>query len=338
MTVDDEHPSAFMSMMEAEAKALCASCGASFTFLESPVPNAVAIQEPGLNVVAVNGGMFLMFCRLAAHVVRSGAFVNIGNKPSPVWKPDFQRTVQGPRKLLKEGEPFYFIVECADFSDDTDRKNLFQLILKTLFLFVVLHEIGHIANDHGLRQLPAQPSPPLLIDGADAADTVAPDGIHSHARELLADSFAITRLIDRMYEVSLMGQQQKDTRAWYQNAMPTNADLVRTVLLIVELYFRMFDRSYYDGKQLLTRSHPPAPFRMRNVMATLIEHPPLGLTEEETAQIVQQIPVLGDAVTSVAMDIFPNTDWLKMISIEDINAHFLKIHSVFPQWQGKLNR
>ena len=335
MTVPVRDPSAFMFPMGLQAQDLCQLYGARFVFLESPTINAVALQDTDFQMVGVHAGMFWMLSRIAARVVRSGAFVNVGRKPEPVWNPGYGRTSVGPRALLDDMKPFDWQAENADIADDPDRTILFLLILRTLFFFVVLHEIGHLSNDHGLRRKSGT-TRPLMIDGASATKGNNGHGTASHAREMIADGFAFLATIRLTHQAATDARKDKVLHDWHQKIMPTNADLTRVVLLIVDLYFRMTDQFYNSDHQLLDRTHPPAPFRLKGVLATVLENPPLGTTEAEIAKILNGIVGLGDAVASIALDIFPNPDWLTSISTRSFDSHFQAIYSAVPDWWGKI--
>ena len=86
------------------------------------------------------------------------------------WNPDLERSERAPRDLLNEKKPFDWQLESIGWKEAGERQILFHVVLSLCFRFVVLHEVGHIENDHGRRRvrtgdnllLVDRPSPGLL--------------------------------------------------------------------------------------------------------------------------------------------------------------------------------
>ncbi len=325
--------------LEVDAKKLCENCLASdkalFCFVEDPEMQAVATQLP-TNFVAMYAGMFWMLCRLSAQIVSKGVMLNMGSMPEPEWAPEAKRSLASARELLGE-TPFDWSIESAEWAGDGERVMLFYMLLSTMFRYVVLHELGHIASDHIRRHLAVDPNATMIVDTVKPLDPITPDeAIPSQACEVIADTYALTMLID---VVNFELEEKKDlemTKIVREKLCPGEYGTVRFVLLSIYLFFRILDRDDWAGINLDTVSHPPSPFRLKAVLASFCEQSPLGMTEDEVSSIIRETIAAGDAIMSVTLNCYPNPDWLNRINSEEYDTHFARLYEEFPKWSGKM--
>jgi hypothetical protein len=335
MDVGPEDQSGWMVPFAIQAQEMCEAGGATFVFLESADMQAVAVQDER-DVVGVYAGMFWMLCRLASLVASSGVFPAMKGQIEPAWIPELERSSRTPRELLEERRPFNWALESIGWKQDPDRQILFYTVLSLLFRFVVFHEIGHIVNDHGRRRrrtgrdalLIDRPNP-LLLDPNEA--------LSSQAREVIADGFALTHTIKTFSQEMSSGSHLALAQIVRERLAPNASASIRFVLSVVYLYFRLSDRSDWQSVPIDRLSHPPAPFRMKALLALLVDLKPLGINESTAASIISQTMLSGDALMSVMLSIFPQPDWIKQISTPAHDRHFGQMYERFPDWTGRLS-
>lgn len=335
MAVRHNDPSGWMTPFAVEAQGICSASQASFVFLESQKMQAVAVQD-SLNLVGVYAGMFWILCRLASSVAAGGIFPTLQGVSEPTWKPDLERSLRTPRDLLDEGQPFDWELEKIGWSEAGERQILFHVVLSLCFRFVVLHEVGHIENDHSRRRQHTRNNL-LLVDRPNPRLIQPSEAYESQARELIADGFAFQHLV-RIFDNQLTQFSDLEySRIIREHLVADAPSLIRFTLCIIFLYFRLSDRSDWHTTPLNRLSHPPAPFRMKALFALLIEAKPFGINEEQAGEIISETIVLGDALASVVFDVYPQPDWIKRISTPDHDCHFNKIYEQFGNWSGRLS-
>ena len=335
MVVRPDDQSGWMLPFHMQAQELCGVVGADFAFLESPIMQAVAIQCER-SVVGVYAGMFWMLCRLASVVAGSGVFPAMKGDVEAKWDPEVRRSLKTPRELLEETVPFDWSMESIGWKQAGERQILFHTVLSLSFRFVVLHEAGHIVNDHQPRRklhgadalLVDHPNPRLL----DSKE----EGVCSQAREIIADGFAFFHTIDTFSNELANGSHLEMAQIIRQRLTPDAPTLIRFALSVIFLYFRLSDRSDWQNLPIERLSHPPAPFRMKALFALLYETKPLGIDEATAGTIIRETMVNSDALMSVVLNTFPQPDWIEQISTPDHDRHFEVIHEQCPNWSGRL--
>jgi|GEM_PF-5318555 len=334
MVVRHDDPSGWMTPFAVEAQEICSASEVSFVFLESQGMQAVAVQDQE-NLVGVYAGMFWMLCRLASLVAARGIFPALQGVSEPTWKPDLERSERAPRDLLDERKPFDWQLESIGWKGAGERQILFHVVLSLCFRFVVLHEVGHIENDHGRRR--GRTGDNLLFVDRPSPRLLQPEGAYeSQARELIADGFAFQRLI-RIFDNELtQGSHLEYSRIVRERLVADAPSLIRFTLCIIFLYFRLSDRSDWHSTPLNRLSHPPAPFRMKALFALLVEAKPFGVNEEKVCQVISETISVGDALASVVFDTYPQPEWIKRISTPEHDRHFNKIYEQFGNWSGRL--
>lgn len=319
-----------------DAEAMCGpnavASGAQFAFIEGYEMQAVAIQDENGEIFGMYAGMFWMLCRLASSIAGSGIFPAMEGGEEPSWAPDLTKSLRTPRELLDEKTPFDWQLEAAGWKQHPQRQMLFYVVLSILVRFVLLHEVGHLHHDHGRRR----PASAMVVDQVAPSLLEPSEAIPSQAREILADTFALSALVKILDRELSEKAGLEMTKIIREKLMPDQAALVQFVITVVYLYFRLSDRSDWEALPIDRLSHPPAPFRMKALFAALLEDPPLDLTEREAAKAVQAASYAGDAVMSVVLGIFPKPFWFETISGPDHDRHFVRIYEEFPNWYGPI--
>lgn len=335
MTVRFDDQSGWLAPCAKEAQEICQANGANFVVLESGGMNAVAIQDE-IEVVGMYAGMFWVLCRVAAVAAERGVFPTMKGEAEPIRDPDPMRSKQTPRRLLQESGPFVWAIESAGWRDAPERQMLFYLVLKLLFRFVVFHEVGHLRNDHGRRKQSAISSP-LLMDRR-APPLIDPEkAIPSQAREIIADGYAFQNTFTTL-KLMLSKAGEFDLIETYKKRLFKNeSDTITFVLTIIYLYFRISDRSDWRSQPIDRLSHPPAPFRMKAILALSIEDKSFGIDERISMDAIQGAVMSGDALMSVMLDVYPNPNWLKEIETPAHDCHFKRLFDEFPHWRGRID-
>lgn len=335
MVVRPDDPSGWMVPFAIQAQEICAAAGASFVFLEGADMQAVAIQDQKNNVVGVYAGMFWMLCRLASLVAASGVFPAMKGVAEPIWTPELERSLQTPRDLLNEKQPFNWAIESIGWKEAGERQILFYVVLALSFRFVVLHEVGHIVNDHGRRRARSGTAP-LLVDRPGPRLLEPKEAVQSQAREIIADGFAFQHTIKNFDNELSNGSHLELAQIVRERLAPDAPGLIGFALSVVFLYFRLSDLSDWQSAPINRLSHPPAPFRMKALFAVLVETKPLGIDEATAAALIKRTMAGGDALASVMFEIFPQREWIKQISTPAYDRHFGQIYKEFPNWLGRL--
>lgn len=336
MTVRADDQSGWLTPFAEEAQAICQANGASFVVLENRSINAVAIQDE-VEIVGMYVGMFWMLCRIAAVAAERGVFPAMKGENKPVWAPELIRSVKTPRTLLKEGDPFVWAIEGVGWRDAPERQMLFYLVLKILFNFIVFHEVGHLRNDHGRRKKSILSSP-FLMDHRSPPLIDPEKAIPSQAREIIADGFAFQNTFATLKSMLSDGDELELIKIYKKRLFTSEVEEVTFVLTIINLYFRISDRSDWHSQPIDRLSHPPAPFRMKAILALLIEDKNLGIDESTLLNSIRGAVMSSDALMSVMLDIYPNPNWLREIETPAHDRHFKRLYEEFPRWRGRLMR
>lgn len=296
---------------------------------------AVAIQDEE-NIVGVYAGMFWMLCRMAAAVSNSGAFPSMNGIADSNWQPVAKQLNQVLRDLLEEETPFGWAVESIGWREKPERQFLFYFVLSLSFRFVVLHELGHVMNDHAKRKK-SLGNDALLIDRVGPTLVEPEEAMRSQAREIIADSYALLKTIETFKSELLIGMHLELAKVVQKNLTPDGPALINFTLSVIYLYFRLSDRSNWQASPVDQLTHPPAPFRMKALFSLVLDSMPLGIDGEIAKTIVRKSILTGDALASVVFNILPQPNWFNQISTPEYDEHFKHLYEEFPNWSGILS-
>lgn len=334
MTVPVNDMSGFLYPFEILGKSICRAQDADFVILESREMKAFAAQDEA-DFVAMYAGMFWMLCRLAATVAASGVFPTMEGSSLPAWAPDSERSLKTPRELLKETEPFDWELESVGWKDAPERQILFCFILDILFRFVLFHELGHLHNDHGRRKA-ALAKPIFSVDQLGPPLMERDKAVPSQAREIIADCTGLQMTLETVEKNLAASSGDQSTRVIREKLVPDKASLVSFVLIIINLYFRLSDRTDWLEVPIDQLSHPPAPYRMNTLFAYIWESRPLDIDDETAERAVHNTQTIADAIMSIMLDIFPSPNWIQSVTTPANALHYRHLFEEAAQWSGPL--
>lgn len=319
-------------IMERDLTLLCQnalSAPVSFTFNVSHSIQAGVLYRS--NLVVMTAGMFNVLCRASSRVVTSGAFINFDGGVEPEWTPNAESSFK-PIISDLSSTAFNWNIESEPWQKSGERQLLFFYILQTLTRFVVLHELGHVAHNHGARFQGGGSSfvdiylaqPDLLSDE---------DGIASQAREIIADNFAFIRL-KQIQDKELSFKAETEAAALLTNKLlQGEQERIRFLLTAVYLYFHIMDRHDWYSVDIFRLTHPPAPFRLKNLFALTLEKGIDNLSEDEIGEMLMQQFYVCNALSSVAYNHYPNLDLFKEVGTPRFNKLFNALYEEYPKWQ-----
>lgn len=318
--------------MGLEAAQLCASLEppACFTFNCDRQLQAYAVYSHWL--VVITGGLFDFLCQLVGRVVANGLFSTVGQPNMQTWNPDLERSKQIPRKLVLD-EPFD--VKSPPWTGDLERSGLFFYLLLTLFRFVVLHELGHFYHQHGNRAGDVK----IAMDIDSIGPRILPDeeALNSQARELVADKFAMDKLLQLQENELERIARTKLVAPLGKKLLNTPQDRLAFLLNVAYLYFASTDRlTNASPKDAIKMSHPPAAFRLVTIAATAMENIEGGADDAEAMRsTVSSIGIIGDALLAVALDRTPDPAWLGRMQDCSFSKHYEKLYERMDAWTRK---
>lgn len=328
--IADTNP--WFMIMERDLSLLCQNAlpaPVSFTFNISHSIQAWVLYRS--NLVVMTAGMFNALCRAASKIVTSGAFINFEGGVEPTWSPNAESSF---KPIISElsGTAFDWNLESEPWRKHGERQLLFFYILQTLTRFVVLHELGHVAHNHGAR---FQEGGSSLVD----VDLAQPDlltdedGVASQAREIIADNFAFIRL-KQIQEKELFSKAKTEAAELLINKLLQNEqERIRFLLTTVYLYFHMMDRHDWYSVDVFKLTHPPAPFRLKNLFALTLETGVANLSEDEIGEMLMQQHYACNALVSVAYNHYPTLDLFKEVGKPRFNELFNALYKERQKWQ-----
>lgn len=319
-------------IMERDLSLLCQNALAApvnFTFNISHNIQACVLYRR--NLVVMTAGMFNVLCRAASKIVASGAFIKFEGGVEPTWSPNVESSFKPIISDLSR-TAFNWNLESEPWRKSGERQLLFFYLLQTLTRFVVLHELGHLAHNHGARFLEGGSSF-VDVDLAQPDLLTREDGVASQARETIADNFAFIRL-KQIQEKELFSKAETEAAKLLINKLlQDEQERVRFLLTTVYLYFHMMDRHDWCSVDIFRLTHPPAPFRLKNLFALTLETGVVNLSEDETGEMLMQHHYACNALVSVVYNHYPALDLFSEVGISRFNELFNALYEEYPKWQ-----
>lgn len=301
---------------------------ARFTFTKNREVQAHALYQH--NLVVMTTGMFDVLCHVAAKVVSSGAFVDFEGGVNPNWNPGPDFYTSSIASNLSHTE-FNWALESMDWIKSGERQALFFYLLQTLANFVVLHELGHIHHNHGIRFL-NQDLSHMDVDLANPMLLTPQEGVEAQARQVVADHFAFLRM-QSILEHHLSAKGDTDLMVLLaKKIFQGEKEKTRFLLTIVYLYFHMMDRHDWYAVDAFRLTHPPAPFRLKFLFGSSLEWGVSGLQEEEIAEMLGEQHYACNALVSLVYNHFPTLDMFERVGKPQFNALHEAIYHEIPKW------
>lgn len=321
----------WFAIFETDAVEICQRVlgeSVSFAFSASLSIQAYALYEA--RAVVVTAGMFDRLCRLAANVVGKGIYVGVGDQPAPSWQPCTAQSMSAAGTLLST-DTFIWNTTYFPWSKDPERALLFFYVLNTLFRFVLFHELGHIYYRHGKRfssnfveKLECDVNGPPLIPVELA--------IPSQAREIAADNFAFRALVKIQKADLEQGKTTAVAKLLMSKLITNDHGLVTFITTSLYLYFYSMDRKNWMGDDPFLFTHPPAPFRLKTLLASLIDNEILGIPSSEATILASKAYFGAQAIVAVAYDQYPNPQWLDFLEADRYRKLYETIYAELPNW------
>ncbi|MFS2201997.1 hypothetical protein ACCD00_26185 [Pseudomonas sp. Pseusp3] len=302
----------------------------NFTFNISRSIQACVLYRS--NLVVMTAGMFNVLCRVASKIVTSGVFIEFEGGVEPTWTPNAEFAFSSVASDLSS-TAFNWGVESKSWHKFGERQLIFFYILQTLTRFVVLHELGHVFHNHGAR-FQERGSSSVDVDLAQSELLTNEEGVASQAREIIADNFAFIRLkkIQERELASKAGAEATDLLV--SKLLRGEQERVRFLLTTVYLYFHMMDRHDWYAVDIFRLTHPPAPFRLKNLFALTLETGVANLNEDEIGEMLMQHHYVCNALVSVVYNHYPTLDLFKEVSTPRFNRLFNALYEEYPKWQN----
>ncbi|MCY1460014.1 hypothetical protein D9M71_775350 [compost metagenome] len=96
----------------------------------------------------------------------------------------------------------------------------------------------------------------------------------------------------------------------------------------------MMDRQDWYSVDIFKLTHPPAPFRLKNLFALTAELGVANLTEDETGELLVQYYYGCNAIIAVAYNHYPSLNLFEEMGTPRFNKLFNALYEEYPKWQN----
>ncbi|SOE97607.1 hypothetical protein SAMN05414139_10752 [Burkholderia sp. D7] len=296
-----------------------------FNFANGPELNAAALY-PEKTVVVLRGMLEAIF-KISARLVGRGAYPLIGSIPEQRWVPNYALLFRAPSETLASLEPFEFDVGRFPWLMSAERQALFMFISNTMFRFVIFHELGHFFHEHGGAN-----SPEHVMDYDEMAAASRIGDIDQQAKELLADGYGFQRLLHFVRQHLLTPFPDPVRTLLATHFASSDEDLAIFVSTIVYIYFQMTEAPRDRHREPEAWSHPPAPFRLKAILATTLEHGVLDIRPNAAQRLLQASILRSQALITTMLDQHATEEWLGSVSGAMFDAHYERLLEAMPRW------
>ncbi|WJV66569.1 hypothetical protein PCO86_20355 [Pectobacteriaceae bacterium CE70] len=209
--------------------------------------------------------------------------------------------------------------------ENESESHLFMFILECLMLFIISHEVGHFINKHGDRAI-KQSFDNIFDDVLGHRKIDGSEIISSHARELVADGFALNIVKNHV-------QSAFDRQAPYLgNLLDFYTDEEGGVvfsLLLILCYFKLSDG--LSPHEHFKSTHPSTAARVRFILSCHIE----SLNNEDETKMFGVyhnliIIQLKSIFSSMGKDF--ELTWIKDTNTPEMTEWFNDVYKEHPNW------
>ncbi|CDG22536.1 hypothetical protein KKI90_01415 [Xenorhabdus bovienii] len=222
---------------------------------------------------------------------------------------------------------------------EPDYRLVFNEFVETLFVFLVLHEIGHFHNLHGERRtLNKKGDTPTTSDSFfihravdEGDDKILADRIAGHVREIVADTFAFQFMVnERKYDFFpelRLPAIDSDSRS----AMEVT-NFAYCLYAVAAYFWALHYRSPMTNDSQVN-SYPSHAFRLVSIEATSLEHglcadrhdPAAGL-KLGIQNYLTKLPIASGNTDFI--------DWRRSVDNKASEAHYFKICNITKHWSN----
>jgi hypothetical protein len=300
-----------------------------FAFIDSIRIQAAAHGES--NSIAIYKGMmdfiFRVSSMLCVHDLPEGQF----SRQDLPW-------VKNKLQWINNNTPFDFDDDNFWWLNNKITRTIFDFSSEIIFKFVVMHEIGHIHNMHSQRRSDntrKNSNENINVFENETLHTIEKEKniqysdeeiIHSHVREIIADTYAAQFSLDELY---------KPIKHIPDSIKELNSVFILFQIFIATYFWAMSKTKDVDENQY--ESYPSHAFRFKAIQSTLLEHG-INKQSEDTAYKLINLS-LGQL--AVYMNKISNSgDFLGWVSQPEKNyqhqLHYKKICEKIPEWSNSL--
>lgn len=308
-----------------------------FFLVESARAQAVTIHDYA--VVMVYRGMLDLIFNLASMMAAT--------TPTPTPPPENSENPWRANMLAwLEQRDFWWENEKYWWLQCPEHRLVFDFYVNNLFKFVVLHEIGHQHNLHSRGREPKSAEVESTVDGGqadngekismhkveqDECNTLSSDqNISSHAREIIADTYAFQFLLEEMYAALYFSDEDKGKESAIAVASACSA------LSVTHLYFWASatlanQASIADmGKQC----YPSHVFRIHAIEATFLEHGFPKLRDSSPSLPVSLALRKSNETFAAISERYPFIEWRREATRSEYEEHYRKILDEVSKWSN----
>lgn len=302
----------------------------SFFLVDSFRIQAAAIHEH--RAILVFKGMLELIFRTSAMMV--GAERRLHEPDSKFYEPWLNNV-----GLWINGGDFEWSNDQYWWLHDEIHRKMFDMFVEGMFVFLVLHEIGHIHNLHGERRQDAakeneSPKDSMIlihkaVKESDDNDMDEAENIDTHTREIIADSYAFQFMLSELKECFCPESEYKDVDAGALSSLNYGV-----CLYIITSYFWALSFQYPMANDKQNDGYPSHAFRVSSIGAVSLEHKVCGGNDQLTriglelgmkSSMEKLICAAGNAGF---------IEWLRSMNLSANYAHYEKICANTPKWSN----
>lgn len=301
----------------------------SFYLIDSVRVQAGAIHK--YQTVLVFKGMLELIFRTSAMMVGAE---RRGKEPDEAfyepWRDNLNLWINGG-DFEWENDEYWWL-------HDEIHRNIFDMFVEAMFVFLVLHEIGHIHNLHGERRddhtikQPSTKEHLIFIHKAvgDSEDEVdASKKLDAHAREIIADTYAFQFMLTELKKCFFPDSEYDGVDAGALSA--TNFAIC--IYVVASFFWALsFQRPMRNDTQC--EHYPSHAFRLVSIEAACLEHKvcrgDITLTRSGLeGGMTSYISKLTGAVSNNEF-----LKWRLTMNIPSNQEHYEKICAITPNWSN----
>lgn len=273
-----------------------------FYLIDSYQVQAGAIHKH--QVVLVYKGMLELIFRTSA--VMLGAERHHKKSDENFYEPWFDNV-----NLWINGGEFEWSNDQYWWLHDKTHRKVFDMLVEAMFVFLVLHEIGHFHNLHGDRRNDFSKKNPLSMDNIifihrAVGDTEAIDEAEkfdAHAREIIADTYAFQFMLSELKECLFPGSEYEGIDAGILSVK--NFDVC--IYVVASFFWALsFKRPMRNDSQ--NANYPSQVFRLASIEAASLEH---------------KVCMRNDTLTRIALEIGMD-NYIKKLTCASNNKEFIE--------------
>lgn len=303
----------------------------SFYLIDSIRVQAGAIHK--YQTVLVFKGMLELIFRTSAMMVGAE---RRSNEPDGVfyepWRNDLNLWINGG-SFEWESDEYWWL-------HDQIHRKAFDMLVEAMFVFLVLHEIGHIHNLHGERRHDHTVKHPLptehLIfihkavgDSEEGDEVNAAKKLDAHAREIIADSYAFQFMLAELKKCFFPDSEYEGADAGALSA----TNFAVCIYVVASFFWALsFQRPMRNDTQ--NDHYPSHVFRLASIEAACLEHQVCRGDNTLTRSGLEggMMSYISKLTCAVGNNEF--LEWRLAMNIHANQEHYEKICAITANWSN----